>query len=77
MFVIIFLSFSCALFKVNVLCSASILKWTANGPVEGIEQISLLNQKYYSFRGIPFAAPPITGIDPFTGESVDRRFKVQ
>lgn len=49
---------------------------TANGPVEGIEEISLLDQEYYSSRGIPFAAPPITGIDPFTGEPVDRRFKV-
>lgn len=49
---------------------------TVNGPVQGIEQISALGQKYYSFRGIPFAAPPITGTDSFTGERVDRRFKV-
>lgn len=53
------------------------IRQTSNGPVDGIVQISALNQRYYSFQGIPFAAPPITGIDPHTGEQVDRRFKVR
>lgn len=57
--------------------TSPLIRLTANGPVQGIEQISSLGQKYYSFRGIPFAAPPITGIDRFTGKSVDRRFKVR
>lgn len=56
---------------------STLVRMTANGLVEGIEQMSALGRKYYSFRGIPFAAPPITGIDPYTGENVDRRFKVQ
>lgn len=55
---------------------SSVIRQTLNGPVEGIEQISSLGQKYYSFRGIPYAEPPITGIDPYSGEYVDRRFKV-
>lgn len=49
---------------------------TKNGPVDGIEQISSLKQKYYAFRGVPFAEAPITGRDPHTGLPVDRRFKV-
>lgn len=49
---------------------------TTHGPVEGIEYTSFLKQKCYKFIGIPYAAPPITGIDPYTGEKVDRRFKV-
>lgn len=61
----------------NVDCSFPIIRQTLNGPVEGIEKISMLGQKYYAFRGIPFAEPPITGTDPNTGEQVDRRFKVQ
>lgn len=52
------------------------LRQTSNGPVEGTERISSLGQKYYSFIGIPYAEPPITGSDPYTGEHVDRRFKV-
>lgn len=52
------------------------VRQTNNGPVEGIEQTSLFGTKYYSFRGIPYAEVPITGIDPYTGEEVDRRFKV-
>lgn len=55
----------------------STLRQTLNGPVEGVEEISSLGQKYYAFRGVPFAEPPITGIDPYTGEYVDRRFKVE
>lgn len=51
------------------------IRQTANGPVEGIEKLSSLGQKYYSFRGIPYAEAPITGTDPYTGEQVDRRFK--
>lgn len=54
-----------------------IIRQTQNGPVEGLEQISVLNQRYYSFRGIPYAEPPITGIDPYTGERIDLRFKVR
>lgn len=54
----------------------TIIAQTANGPIEGIEQISSLKQKYYAFRGVPFAEAPITGVDPYTGEHVDRRFKV-
>lgn len=52
------------------------IRQTTNGPIEGVEETSSLGQKYYSFRGIPFAEPPITGTDPYTGEEVDRRFKV-
>lgn len=52
------------------------IRQTQNGPVEGIEEISSLGQKYYAFRGIPFAESPITGSDPYTGDQVDRRFKV-
>lgn len=51
------------------------IRQTSNGPVEGIEKISSLGQKYFSFRGIPFAEAPITGTDPYTGQQVDRRFK--
>lgn len=29
-----------------------------------------------NLSGVPFASPPITGTDPYTGEEVDRRFKV-
>lgn len=60
-----------------VCCSQPLVRQTANGPVEGIERTSSLGQAYYSFRGIPFAEPPITGEDPYTGEKVDRRFKVR
>lgn len=54
-----------------------LLRQTTHGPVEGVELTSSLGQKYYAFRGIPFAEAPITGIDPYTGEKVDRRFKVR
>lgn len=57
-------------------CNSETLRKTANGPVKGIDRISSLGQKLYAFKGIPFAEPPITGIDPYTGERVDRRFKV-
>lgn len=57
-------------------CDNPLIRITANGPVEGIERTSSLGQTYYSFRGIPFAEPPITYTDPYTGEVVDRRFKV-
>lgn len=68
------ISFWIFLFVLNV--QSISVRQTANGPVEGIEQVSSLGQKYDAFRGIPFAEPPITGIDPYTGEKVDRRFKV-
>lgn len=42
------------------------IRQTANGPVEGIEETSSLGQKYYAFRGVPYAEPPIS----------ERRFKV-
>lgn len=74
MFEIIFVSL--LVLAMNICCSSPTLRMTANGPVEGIKKISSLGQKYYSFKGVPFAAPPITGIDPFTGKLVDRRFKV-
>lgn len=64
-------------FIMNVQCNLPTIRQTLNGPVEGVEQMSLLGQKYYAFRGIPFAEPPITGTDPYTGEQVNRRFKVQ
>lgn len=54
-----------------------LIRQTTNGSVEGIEQISSLGQKYYAFRGIRYAEPPISGIDPYNGEKVDRRFKVK
>lgn len=53
-----------------------LVRQTANGPLEGIDEISSLGQSYYAFKGIPFAEPPITGTDPYTGKRVDRRFKV-
>lgn len=65
------------LLALSVRCGDPIIRQTANGPVEGIEKTSILGQKYYAFRGIPFAEPPITGTDPYTGEQVDRRFKVR
>lgn len=60
----------------RVQCKSSFVRQTLNGPVEGVELTTSLGQKYHSFRGIPFAEPPITGIDPYTGAKVDRRFKV-
>lgn len=67
---------SLSLFVFNVDCSLPTVRQTQNGPVEGIEQISILGHKFYAFKGIPYAEPPITGIDPYTGKQVDRRFKV-
>lgn len=64
-------------FIISVLCSSPTIRQTRNGPVEGIEQTSIFGQKYHAFLGIPFAEPPITGLDPYTGEQVDRRFKVR
>lgn len=55
---------------------SSPVRQTTNGPVEGIELRSSLGQKYYAFKGVPFAEPPITGKDPYTGKHIDRRFKV-
>lgn len=52
------------------------IRQTANGAVEGIERISSFGKKYFSFRGIPYAEAPISGIDPYSGDTVDRRFKV-
>ncbi|XP_055325786.1 esterase B1-like [Sitodiplosis mosellana] len=56
-------------------CDPPTVRQTTNGPVEGTEQTSFFGKKYYSFRGIPYAEVPITGNDPYTGETVDRRFK--
>ena len=72
----------CELMSISLLflstahCDPFTVRQTNNGPVEGIEQLSILGKKFYSFRGIPYAEVPITGIDPNTGETVDRRFKV-
>lgn len=70
----------CALIIIQIVssisCDSPLVRQTTNGPVEGLEQISSLGKKYYTFRGIPFAEPPISGTDPYTGETVDRRFKV-
>ena len=60
----------------SVCCSPPTLRQTLHGPVEGVERTSILGQKYYAFEGIPYAEPPITGTDPYTGKQVDRRFKV-
>lgn len=59
-----------------IVCDSNPIRRTANGPVEGIELTSLMGQKYYAFRSVPYAEAPITGKDPYTGEEVDRRFKV-
>lgn len=29
------------------------------GPIKGIQRISYLGNRFYSFRGIPYAQPPI------------------
>lgn len=63
--------------KCSFYSNSPLIRQTANGLVEGFENTTSLGQKYYAFRGIPFAEPPITGIDPYTGEWVDRRFKVR
>lgn len=69
--------FSLLLLALSVHCESPLIRQTTNGPIEGFEQTSSLGQKYYAFKGVPFAEPPITGRDPYTGEIVDRRFKVQ
>lgn len=72
---VVLLSFLLLVFRVSSNDSLPTIRQTENGPVEGIEKFSSLGQKYYSFRGVPYAEPPITGTDPYTGEQVDRRFK--
>lgn len=71
----------CVLFLFHLLyssvkCDSPLVRQTTNGAVEGVEQISSLGMKCYAFKGIPYAEAPITGADPYTGETVDRRFKV-
>lgn len=68
---------SLLLMVLNVCCDTMTVRETSAGPVEGIAQTSSLGRKYVAFRGIPFAESPITGTDPYTGEQVDRRFKVR
>lgn len=77
MFEFVLVSIFVSLLVPNVHCNESTVRKTTNGPIEGIEEVSAMGQKYYAFRSIPFAEPPITGIDPYTGENVDRRFKVR
>lgn len=60
-----------------VCCDHRLVVLTANGPIEGIEQTTSLGQTYVAFKGVPYAEPPITGNDPYTGITVDRRFKVR
>lgn len=60
----------------NVRCSPSTIRQTLNGPIEGIELMSSLGQKYLAFKGVRYAMPPITVVHPITGDRVDRRFKV-
>lgn len=48
----------------NTQATTPTLRQTTHGPVEGIEETSVLGPKYYAFRGIPYAAPPINGIVP-------------
>lgn len=54
----------------------SLVVQTTHGPVESVKYMTRIEQKCHHFMGIPYAAPPITGIHPYTGEEVDRRFKV-
>lgn len=70
------IAFSLLWLVLSVCCNSPTRRQTNNGPVEGIELTSSLGQKYYAFKGIPFAEPPITGKDPFTDAEVERRFKV-
>ncbi|KAJ6639602.1 Cholinesterase [Pseudolycoriella hygida] len=51
------------------------IRETYNGKVEGVELTSSMGQKYYAFRSVRYAEPPITGKDPYSGEVVNRRFK--
>lgn len=73
----IYASFLTLLLAISAQSDSPTIRRTTNGPIEGVEQTSSLGQKYYAFKGIPFAEPPITGTDPYTGEYIDRRFKVQ
>lgn len=66
---------SLLLVMLNVYCDRLPVRQTVNGPIEGIEQTTSLGQKYFAFKGVPFAEPPITGLDRY-GKKVDRRFKV-
>lgn len=59
----------------NLFFTSPTVRLTANGPVQGILKTSSLGQNYYAFKGIPYAEAPITGVDPYTGKVVDRRFK--
>lgn len=52
------------------------LRQTVSGPIEGTVMTTSFGGIFYVFRGIRYAKPPITGTDPLTGETVDRRFKV-
>lgn len=76
MFDLSYVSLSVLLVVQSVCCNSPTVRQTANGPVEGIELVSSLGQKYYAFKGVPYAEPPITGNDPYTDEKIDRRFKV-
>ena len=70
-------SLAFSLLALSIQCRNSpLIRQTLNGPVEGVAQTTILGQVIYAFLGIPFAEPPITGTDPYTGQQVDRRFKV-
>lgn len=71
--IVVLYSLSLVILTVN--CDSLPVRQTANGPIEGTEQTSSLGQKYFAFKGVRYAEPPITGIDQY-GEQVDRRFKV-
>ena len=60
----------------SVQCTPPTIRQTVNGPVEGVGMRTSIGQTFYAFKSIPYAKPPVTGIDPQTGETVDRRFKV-
>lgn len=61
----------------NVRVHSLLVRLTPNGYVKGIELASAFGQRYVAFRSVPYAEPPITGKDPYTGRTVDRRFKVR
>lgn len=61
----------------TVQCEQPLLRQTVNGPVEGVEMNTTFGLIFYAFKSIPYASPPITGRDPYTGKMVDRRFKVR
>lgn len=69
-------SLSLLLMLQYVTCARPTLRQTVNGPVEGVEMRTSSGKPLYAFISIPYANPPITGRDPYTGEVVDRRFKV-